>query len=351
MNKFVINKNVAISAAADFVAIILGFLFAILLVGSVGPAGTLPEYFTWFPLTAIIAAIFEFGLFFLLKMFESEWKPLNIANIIKLSAATVIAFVLTYLLAFICGFDIAVSAYIVSLVLTLCFMICARYVLSVISGQTSFSISARTDESAEDGDEEKEPTSYFIPDEEIENLIGEEPVNPMIEKVISVIAGKKVLVTGGAGTVGRELCRQIAAYSPKLLVVLDINESSASSLGRSLTSKFPKLSLEVVVGNICDSEKIDAIFEKYRPEIVFHAAAYNQTELMEANPDEAIKNNVFGTLNTAQAADKFGVERFMLLSTEKAVRPISMVGVSKQLCESVIRLYSSHSKTNFAAVR
>lgn len=353
MNKFILNKNTAIGAAADFIAIVFGFLFSILLVGSVGPEGTYQVFFTWFPLTALIATVFEFALFFLLKMFDSEWKALNIGEIIKLGAATVISFVLTYLFAFICGFEIAVSVYVVSLIITICLMLCARYILSVVSGQTvfSFSVGHQGSDEQEDSEPEKDGLSYPLPDDAVESLLGKEPVDPKIEKVIAVLAGKTVLVTGGAGTVGKELCRQIAAYSPKRLILLDMNESSANSVGTALKSQFPKLVLDAVVGNVCDAEKTDAIFEKYRPEIVFHAAAYNHTQLMEENPDEAIKNNVFGTLNAAQAADKFGAEKFMLLSTEKAVRPISIVGISKHLCENVVRLYASHSSTVFSAVR
>ncbi len=352
MKKIVFNRNTAISAAIDFVSVVLGFVFAVLLVGSVGPTGTLPSFFTWFPLNAIVAAVFEFTLLWVLKMLTGEWKSPDLNCVIRLSAATVISFVLTYLFALICGFDIAVSVYIVALFITVCMMLAARVVLAVISGQTA--IAPASD--GQDGGEETEQTpvgrdNTGLTDEAVESMLGKEPVDPAIERVFAAISGKTILVTGGAGTVGKELCRQIAAYSPSRLILLDSSENSAYNVGSALKAQFPKLALDVVVGNIGDSEKIDALFSKYRPQIVFHAAAYNQAQLMEENPDEAIKNNVFGTLNAAQAADKFGVESFMLLSTEKAVRPISMVGVSKQLCESVIRMYANHSKTKFSAVR
>lgn len=163
--------------------------------------------------------------------------------------------------------------------------------------------------------------------------------------------GKTVLITGGGGSIGSELCRQIAMLSPKKLVIFDIYENNAYGIQQELLQTYGKdLDLEVLIGSVRDTERLDEVFSRVRPDIVLHAAAHKHVPLMEVSPMEAIKNNVFGTYNTANAAEKYGVEKFVLISTDKAVNPTSVMGASKRLCEMVIQCRLD-SKTQFVAVR
>jgi len=186
---------------------------------------------------------------------------------------------------------------------------------------------------------------------EVEDLLGRDCVNVDLHDISAYVTGKTVLVTGGGGSIGSELCRQIADNRPKCLIVYDIYENNAYSIQQELTYLHPKLDLKVLIGSVRDEKRIDAVFEKYRPEIVFHAAAHKHVPLMEDSPNEAIKNNVFGTYNTALAADKYDAETFILISTDKAVNPTNVMGASKRICEMVVQYFASSSKTKFAAVR
>ena len=160
-----------------------------------------------------------------------------------------------------------------------------------------------------------------------------------------------MLVTGGGGSIGSELCRQIAKHKPEKLIVFDIYENNAYSIEQELLKKYPELSLVVLIGSVRDRERVFEVFERYRPEIVFHAAAHKHVPLMENSPAEAVKNNVFGTYNTALAADKFGADKMVLISTDKAVNPTNVMGASKRICEMIVQMMSKKSKTVFAAVR
>lgn len=186
---------------------------------------------------------------------------------------------------------------------------------------------------------------------EIEDLLGREPIKLQIESVMGYVSGKTVLVTGGGGSIGSELCRQIAAHEPKRLIIVDIYENNAYDIQQELKRKYPDLDLVVLIASVRNTHRINSIFETYRPEIVYHAAAHKHVPLMEDSPNEAIKNNVFGTYKTAQAADRYGVRRFVLISTDKAVNPTNVMGASKRICEMIIQMMNNRSKTDFVAVR
>lgn len=186
---------------------------------------------------------------------------------------------------------------------------------------------------------------------EIEDLLGREPIKVDMKKVTAFLKDQTVLVTGGGGSIGSELCRQIAAAKPKRLIIVDIYENNAYEIQQELKRKYPKLDLVVLIASVRNTNRINKIFETYLPNIVFHAAAHKHVPLMEDSPNEAIKNNVFGTLKTVQAADRYGVERFVLISTDKAVNPTNIMGASKRICEMIVQAYSRRSQTQFVAVR
>ena len=186
---------------------------------------------------------------------------------------------------------------------------------------------------------------------QIEDLLGREVTAITTEKVGRYVSGKVVLVTGGGGSIGSELCRQLVANGVKQLIIFDIYENNAYDIQQELKTKYPHLDLIVLIGSVRNSRKLDSVFAQYRPQIVFHAAAHKHVPLMESSPNEAIKNNVFGTYKTAFVADKYRAEKFVLISTDKAVNPTNIMGASKRMCEMVIQVYSKHSETEFAAVR
>lgn len=186
---------------------------------------------------------------------------------------------------------------------------------------------------------------------EIEDLLGRDPIEINTEEVLNYVSGKVVLVTGGGGSIGSELCRQIAGHHPKQLVIVDIYENNAYDIQQELIRKHPELNLQVLIASVRNTARINDIFATYRPNIVFHAAAHKHVPLMEVSPNEAIKNNVMGTYKTAKAADKYGAEKFVLISTDKAVNPTNVMGASKRICEMVIQMMNQKSETNFVAVR
>ena len=190
-----------------------------------------------------------------------------------------------------------------------------------------------------------------LKDVEIEDLLGREPIKINIDDIIDYVSGKVVMVTGGGGSIGSELCRQIAGHNPKQLIIVDIYENNAYEIQQELIRKHPELELKVLIASVRNTNRMNKIFETYRPEIVYHAAAHKHVPLMEESPNEAIKNNVFGTYKTALAADKYGVEKFVLISTDKAVNPTNIMGASKRICEMIIQMMNEKSKTNFVAVR
>lgn len=186
---------------------------------------------------------------------------------------------------------------------------------------------------------------------DIEDLLGREPAKINVDEVAGYVKGKTVMVTGGGGSIGSELCRQVAKHEPKRLIIVDIYENNAYDIQQELKRKYPELDLVVLIASVRNTLRIDQIFDEYRPNIVYHAAAHKHVPLMEDSPGEAIKNNVFGTYKTAKAADKYGVEKFVLVSTDKAVNPTNIMGASKRMCEMVVQMMNEQSKTDFVAVR
>lgn len=185
----------------------------------------------------------------------------------------------------------------------------------------------------------------------IEDLLGRDPIvldNQLIEDDIN---GKTVLVTGGGGSIGSELCRQIIKYNPQRLVILDIYENTTYELENELREKYPNNKIDVLIGSVRDKRRLDEIFGKYRPDLVFHAAAHKHVPLMEYSPCEAIKNNIFGTYNTAVCAQEFGVKKFVMISTDKAVNPTNVMGASKRMCEMIVQTLQQNGETDFVAVR
>lgn len=190
-----------------------------------------------------------------------------------------------------------------------------------------------------------------IRDVQIEDLLGREEIKLNIEEISSYLKDKVVLVTGGGGSIGSELCRQIARFKPKELIILDIYENNVYDIQNELLREHKNLNLKVAIASIRDKKRIEEVIEKEKPDVVFHAAAHKHVPLMEENPAEAIKNNVFGTLNLAQTADKYGVKRFVMISTDKAVNPTNVMGASKRICEMIIQSIDKISNTEFVAVR
>lgn len=186
---------------------------------------------------------------------------------------------------------------------------------------------------------------------EINDLLGREPVKVNLDEVMGYISGKTVIVTGGGGSIGSELCRQIALHNPKKLIIFDIYENNAYSIQQELKRHHPELDFVTLIGSVRNTQRIDSVFETYKPDIVFHAAAHKHVPLMEDSPNEAIKNNVFGTYKTAIAAINNHAQKFVLISTDKAVNPTNIMGASKRLCEMIVQMLDRRSETDFVAVR
>ena len=178
----------------------------------------------------------------------------------------------------------------------------------------------------------------------VEDLLGRDPIKVNMDEIFRHLKGKSILVTGGGGSIGSELCRQIAGHEPGKLIIFDIYENNAYEIEQELKRKYPELNLVVLIGSVRDSRRINRVFEQYKPDIVYHAAAHKHVPLMETSPNEAIKNNVIGTYKTAYAALKHGTKRFVLISTDKAVNPTNIMGASKRLCEMVIQSMDAVSR-------
>lgn len=188
-------------------------------------------------------------------------------------------------------------------------------------------------------------------DVDVEDLLGRDPIKVDMESIYNYVKGKVILVTGGGGSIGSELCRQIAGHDPKQLIIVDIYENNAYDIQQELKYKYPELDLVVLIASVRNTNRMNYIMEKYHPDIIYHAAAHKHVPLMEDSPNEAIKNNVFGTWKTAQAAVQYGVKKFVMISTDKAVNPTNIMGASKRICEMIIQTYNRHYDTEFVAVR
>ena len=186
---------------------------------------------------------------------------------------------------------------------------------------------------------------------EVEDLLGREPIEVDIDSILESLTGKIVLVTGGGGSIGSELCRQIAKHNPKMLIIFEIYENSAYDIQQELAESFPELTLKVLIGSVRNTHRVKDVFATYRPDIVYHAAAHKHVPLMEVSPNEAIKNNVMGTWKLAQAAVDTGVKKFVLISTDKAVNPTNIMGATKRICEMIVQSYNHRGNTVFVAVR
>lgn len=190
-----------------------------------------------------------------------------------------------------------------------------------------------------------------LKDVDVNDLLGREPVTVDLESIMGYVSGKIIMVTGGGGSIGSELCRQIAGHQPKQLIILDIYENTTYDIQNELKVKFPDLDLVVLIGSVRNTNRMNWIFETYHPEIIYHAAAHKHVPLMEESPNEAIKNNVLGTWKIVQAADHYHVKRFVMISTDKAVNPTNIMGASKRICEMIIQTYNKRSNTEYVAVR
>ncbi|KEI06366.1 nucleoside-diphosphate sugar epimerase [Clostridium botulinum] len=188
-------------------------------------------------------------------------------------------------------------------------------------------------------------------DVDINDLLGRDPIQLNNENINEYINGKVVLVTGGGGSIGSELCRQIVKFNPKKLVILDIYENNAYDLQMELRYKYPELDMDVVIASIRDFKRLQEVFENYKPYVVFHAAAHKHVPLMESNPAEAIKNNIFGTYNVVKCSHIYKVKRFVQISTDKAVNPTNVMGATKRFCEKIIQAFAKESETEYVAVR
>jgi FlaA1/EpsC-like NDP-sugar epimerase len=186
---------------------------------------------------------------------------------------------------------------------------------------------------------------------EVEDLLGRDSIKVDLDSIMGYVRDKIILVTGGGGSIGSELCRQLAAREPKQLIIVDIYENNAYDIQQELKRDYPHLDLMVLIASVRSTSRMNQIFKTYRPQIVYHAAAHKHVPLMEDSPNEAIKNNVLGTWKTVMAADLYGVERFVMISTDKAVNPTNIMGASKRICEMIIQTYNKRSKTEFVAVR
>ena len=186
---------------------------------------------------------------------------------------------------------------------------------------------------------------------DVNDLLGREPIEVDLSSIMEYVSGKVVMVTGGGGSIGSELCRQIAAHRPKQLVIVDIYENNIYNIQQELLHNFPDLNLAALIASVRNTLRMDKIFETYRPDIVYHAAAHKHVPLMETSPNEAVKNNVLGTWKVVQASDKWNVKRFVMISTDKAVNPTNIMGATKRICEMIIQTYNKRSETEFVAVR
>ena len=190
-----------------------------------------------------------------------------------------------------------------------------------------------------------------LKDVDVNDLLGRDPITVDLDSIMGYVSDKVVMVTGGGGSIGSELCRQIASHNPKQLVIVDIYENTTYDIQQELKINYPDANVVTLIGSIRNVSRLESVFAQYKPDIVYHAAAHKHVPLMEVSPDEAVKNNVVGTWNVARMADKYGVKKFVMISTDKAVNPTNVMGATKRICEMIVQTYNEISKTDFVAVR
>ena len=183
------------------------------------------------------------------------------------------------------------------------------------------------------------------------DLLGREPIEVDLDSIMGYVSGKTIMVTGGGGSIGSELCRQLVSHHPKRLIIFDIYENNAYDIQQELKINYPDADVSTLIGSIRNPQRLESIFEEYKPDIVYHAAAHKHVPLMEDSPYEAVKNNVIGTWNLAKMADKYKVSKFVMISTDKAVNPTNVMGATKRICEMIVQTYNEISDTDFVAVR
>ena len=183
------------------------------------------------------------------------------------------------------------------------------------------------------------------------DLLGRDPIEVDIDSIMGYVKDKTIMVTGGGGSIGSELCRQLVSHQPKCLIIFDIYENNAYDIQQELRINYPNANVVTLIGSIRNTKRLEEVFETYKPQIIYHAAAHKHVPLMEVSPNEAVKNNVVGTWNVARMADKYNVDKFVMISTDKAVNPTNVMGATKRICEMIIQTYNEISKTDFVAVR
>ena len=183
------------------------------------------------------------------------------------------------------------------------------------------------------------------------DLLGREPITVDLDSIMDYVSGKVIMVTGGGGSIGSELCRQLVRHNPKKLIIFDIYENNAYDIQQELRQNYPDADIETLIGSVRNTSRLEEVFREYKPDIVYHAAAHKHVPLMEDSPNEAVKNNVVGTWKLAQMSDKYGVKRFVMISTDKAVNPTNVMGATKRICEMIVQAYNEISRTEFVAVR
>ena len=398
-NEFEHWKSISLMLGVyDFVAVNMAYFFGLWLRFDCRFSAIPPEYLTAWEHFIPIYSVFCIAVFWFLRLYRSLWRFASFSELIRVIASSVITAIFHVVAITLIFLRMPISYYLVGAMLQFAFVLGIRFSyrflltfrtkwnryidgIPIVGGRDDIlfnvdkyqikkiyiAIPSATVQERQDilnicketGCELKnlpgmyqlllgEVTVSAMQDVSIEDLLGREPIRADLDEVFRFINGKRVLVTGGGGSIGSELCRQIAAHDPEQLVIFDIYENSTYDVQLELKEKYPGLNLAVRIGSVRDSRKLYQLFDEFRPQIVYHAAAHKHVPLMEDSPCEAIKNNAIGTYKTAYAAMVHGCERFVLISTDKAVNPTNIMGASKRLCEMIIQSFDAKIKAGKA---